>query len=107
MRKNLKIKNIFLIVFLIFFIFLKTVDNENICGEIGGEETHCFFSLSNNESERHICVQCPCNSMVLASIPVKIQVNYELLYIDSLKIIEFKALPGRFILSFFRPPKIS
>ena len=62
-------KKIFLILLFSCIVFFKTVDNESICGDVGENEIHCFFSKSYTDGEGHVCIQCPCNTVVLSSLP--------------------------------------
>ncbi len=103
---SLLLKKGLLLFFLFFFAFIKTMDNENICGAIGGIEVHCFFSATGNDQEDdHVCVQCPCNNMVLWYTPIQINV---LLEISSMEIIDStidELLMKSIRSALFRPPR--
>jgi hypothetical protein len=101
------LKKGFLFLFLIFFAFIKTVDNENICGEIGGSEIYCYFSLTDSDSdEEHVCVQCPCNSMVLWGSPVKLVYELEIEFLEPVHMQIYKVPPQPQISPLFRPPRV-
>jgi hypothetical protein len=103
---SLLLKKGLLLFFLFFFAFIKTMDNENISGAIGGIEVHCFFSATGNDQEDdHVCVQCPCNNMVLWYTPIQINV---LLEISSMEIIDStidELLMKSIRSALFRPPR--
>ncbi len=107
MKLYLTFKKIFLITFILFFIFIKTIDNESVCGEIGESESHCFFSQLGEEDSGHICVQCPCNGMVLWVSPLKIEFSLEFFPVEILSKRYEKIYSNPSLKSLFRPPRFS
>lgn len=99
-------KKIFLILLFSCIVFFKTVDNESICGDVGENEIHCFFSKSYTDGEGHVCIQCPCNTVVLSSLPEIPRLIYNYLYIYSFLIFNLYSPNTNFEISLFRPPKI-
>ena len=103
---SLLLKKGLLLLFLFFFAFIKTVDNENICGAIGGIEVHCFFSSKGNDQEDdHVCVQCPCNNMVLWYSPIQINVILEISSMEIIDITIDELLMKSIRSVVFRPPR--
>jgi hypothetical protein len=103
----LPIKKIFLILFILFFIFIKAIDNENICGEIGESESHCFFSQLGEDESEHICVQCPCNGMVLWVSPLQLKFSLQFFPVEILNKRYEKIYSNPELKSLFRPPRFS
>jgi hypothetical protein len=106
-KQFLTVKNIFLTLFIVFFIFIKAIDNENICGEIGESESHCFFSQTGENESEHICVQCPCNGMVLWSSPLILELSLQFFPVEILNLKYNKIYSNPTIKSLFRPPRFS
>jgi hypothetical protein len=103
---SILLKKGLLLLFLFFFAFIKTVDNENICGAIGGIEVHCFFSSTDNDPENdHVCVQCPSNNMVLWYSPIDINVILEISSIEIIDIATNELLMKSIRSALFRPPR--
>jgi len=103
---SLLLKKGLLLLFLFFFAFIKTVDNENICGAIGGIEVHCFFSATGNDQEDdHVCVQCPCNNMVLWYSPIQINVILEISSMEIIGIPTNELFMKSIRSVLFRPPR--
>lgn len=101
-----KILPCLLAVFMIsLFLFQKTIDNEILCGDIGGVENTCPYSDSSHESD-HICINCPCNSLFSAhpemSVP-EIQISFMTVSVPR-ELFPLPAFSSRSEL--FRPPKV-
>jgi len=103
---SLLLKRGLILFFLFFFAFIKTMDNENICGAIGGIEVHCFFSATGNDQEDdHVCVQCPCNNMVLWYSPIQINVILEISSMEIIGIPTNELFMKSIRSVLFRPPR--
>lgn len=104
--KGLKklLPSVFAVLLISLFLFQKTIDNEILCGDIGGVENTCPYSDSDHESD-HICINCPCNSLFSArpemSVP-DIQISFLTVSVPR-ELFPFPAFSLRSYL--FRPPK--
>ncbi|MCB1142888.1 MAG: hypothetical protein H7A24_15295 [Leptospiraceae bacterium] len=103
-------KKLFLFIIIVLFTFIKSIDNEYICGEIGGEEVHCFFSNdqeTDSDHSEHVCYFCPCNNLSLFYPVLKFTIEIQIVFYDRILPIRFRSIDGLFKFSIFRPPENS
>ncbi len=101
---NRILPSVFAVFIISLFLLQKTIDNEILCGDIGGVENTCPYSDSSHESD-HICINCPCNSLFSAnpeSAVTDIQISLLAVSVPR-ELFPFPAFSLRSYL--FRPPK--
>lgn len=104
----MKFIKIFVLIFTLFFIILRTLDNESICGEVGMEEKNCFFNFISEESDTsHICINCPCNTLISSNVPLKVLILINISKIEILSPGENYTYNYIIYTFLFRPPKLN
>lgn len=97
------------------FLYQHAIDNESACGDIGTEEGHCAFAILDNlhehsdhpadQEHKHICVNCPCNSILIWTLNLDLYKIYTELFISYNTAIFPESNGFEYISYLNRPPK--
>ena len=103
---------VFIFSFLLIFGFQRIIDNECICGGIGVSENDCVFSIHSESSDsgehakEHICVNCPCNYILISYSIFYLNKIYTQITISYIVSPLFTAVNFDYLLNLIRPPRI-
>ncbi len=103
---------VFVISFLLIFGFQRIIDNECICGGIGISENDCVFSIhsetsdSKDHTEEHVCINCPCNYILISYSNLYLNKIYTQKTISYIVLPIFTAVNFDYLLNLIRPPRI-
>ena len=86
------------------------MDNECICGGIGVNENDCMFSAqsssehdTDHEKENHICVNCPCNYILISYSNLYLNQIYSQITISYTVPTSFTAVNFDYLQNLIRP----
>lgn len=103
---------VFIFSFLLIFSFQRIIDNECVCGGIGVSENDCVFSIhsesssAQDHSKEHVCVNCPCNYILISYSNLYLNKIYTQITISYVILPFFTAVNFDYLLNLIRPPRI-